>query len=67
MKLLRTAMNRKFGLPAAKWMLEIGALLLGTETELIVKSRWVVPERLMREGFEFHFATLQNTLQDILH
>ncbi|WP_433944603.1 TIGR01777 family oxidoreductase [Paenibacillus sp. SN-8-1] len=66
MRQLRTAMNRGFGLPAAKWMLEIGALLLGTETELIVKSRWVIPERLKREGFEFHFAKLESTLQDIL-
>lgn len=64
---LRTAMNRKLGLPAAKWMLEIGALLLGTETELIVKSRWVIPERLTREGFVFHFATLEDTVHDILH
>ncbi|MNX18059.1 hypothetical protein D3C86_479500 [compost metagenome] len=67
MKLLRTAMNRKFGLPATKWMLEIGALLLGTETELIVKSRWVIPERLTREGFTFHFAKLERTLQNIIH
>ncbi|USB33092.1 TIGR01777 family oxidoreductase [Paenibacillus sp. YPG26] len=67
MSQLRTAMNRSFGLPAAKWMLEAGALFLGTETELILKSRWVIPERLVRAGFEFDFAKLESTLEDILH
>ncbi|WP_068621157.1 TIGR01777 family oxidoreductase [Paenibacillus tuaregi] len=63
---LRTAMHRSFGLPAAKWMLEIGALALSTETELILKSRWVIPERLTREGFTFKFNSLESALGDIL-
>lgn len=67
MQELRTAMNRSFGLPAAKWMLEIGALALGTETELILKSRWVIPQRLVQEGFIFEHADLKGTLEDITH
>ncbi|MEK8129073.1 TIGR01777 family oxidoreductase [Paenibacillus filicis] len=66
MQLLRETMNRRVGLPATKWMLEIGAFLLRTETELIVKSRWVIPERLEREGFTFTFPKLEDTLQDLL-
>lgn len=66
MRQLRAAMNRTTGLPASKWMLEIGALLLRTETELILKSRWVIPERLEREGFKFKFNRLDSTLQNLL-
>ncbi len=44
------------GLPASRWMLEIGAVFLRTDTELILKSRRVVPTRLLETGFEFEFA-----------
>ncbi|SDM50058.1 TIGR01777 family oxidoreductase [Sediminibacillus halophilus] len=67
MKLLRTEMNAPIGLPAPKWMLEMGAVLIRTETELVLKSRWVIPERLEREGFQFRFDTLDKTIKDILH
>ncbi len=63
---LRNVMNRKIGFPAPKWMLEIGALFMRTETELILKSRWVVPERLMNEGYTFKFAKLEKALQHII-
>jgi hypothetical protein len=43
----------RFGLPASEWMLEVGAFFMRTETELILKSRWVYPERLIEEGFVF--------------
>ena len=66
MKHLRKAMNRKLGLPAQKWMLEIGAIFMKTETELILKSRWVLPERLEKEGFQFTFNTLEKALQQII-
>lgn len=51
----RKAAGICFGLPATKWMLEIGAFFLRTETELILKSRWVVPTRLLEEGFNFRY------------
>jgi hypothetical protein len=43
------------GLPATKWMLELGAVFMRTETELILKSRRVWPGRLLDGGFEFQF------------
>ncbi|HEY1654695.1 MAG TPA: TIGR01777 family oxidoreductase [Candidatus Tumulicola sp.] len=52
---LRQAAGVLFGIPATKWMLEAGALVLGTETELLLKSRRVVPRRLLEAGFEFAF------------
>lgn len=52
---LRRAWGANIGLPAAKWMLEIGAVFLRTETELILKSRRVIPGRLLREGFSFTY------------
>ncbi|HZG76654.1 MAG TPA: TIGR01777 family oxidoreductase [Paenibacillus sp.] len=66
MRALRAAMGRKLGLPAPRPMLELGAWLLRTETELILKSRWVVPDRLTKEGFEFMYPTLDRALKQIL-
>lgn len=63
---LRKAMNRKIGLPSPKWMLEFGAIFIRTETELIFKSRWVLPERLEKEGFIFTFNKIDNALQQIV-
>ncbi len=50
---LREAWGMPFGLPASRWMLEAGAFLRRTETELILKSRYVVPGRLLKAGFTF--------------
>ena len=55
MQALRKAWGIRFGLPATDWMLEVGAFLLRTETELILKSRRVVPGRLLDAGFVFQF------------
>jgi uncharacterized protein len=55
MSALRKAWGTKMGLPATDWMLEIGAVFLRTETELILKSRRVVPGRLLAHGFQFKF------------
>ncbi|MGN1385728.1 MAG: TIGR01777 family oxidoreductase [Bacillus sp. (in: firmicutes)] len=66
MTTLRQKMNIPFGLPSPKWLLEFGAVFIRTETELVLKSRWVVPERLQREGYTFIFPTLDETFQDIL-
>jgi uncharacterized protein (TIGR01777 family) len=66
MRSLRQAMNIKFGLPSLKFLLEIGAFVIRTETELILKSRWVIPERLMKAGFQFRFSTIEEALRNIL-
>ena len=55
MRGLREAWGSRVGLPASRWMLEIGAFAMRTETELILKSRRVVPGILAREGFQFRF------------
>lgn len=55
MAALREAYGTKVGLPATKWMLELGAVFLRTDTELLLKSRNVVPGRLLECGFAFEF------------
>lgn len=66
MAILRKTMGIRLGLPSPKWLLEIGAWLIGTETELILKSRWVVPYKLQKAGFIFHFPTIEEAFNDIL-
>jgi uncharacterized protein (TIGR01777 family) len=66
MATLRSVRGKAFGLPATLWMLEIGAFLLRTETELIIKSRRVVPGRLLKSGFDFRFPRLEEALADLL-
>ena len=65
MRLLREACSVPFGLPAANWMLEIGAALMRTETELILKSRRVAPARLLEHGFTFTFPTWREAAADL--
>ena len=55
MRALREAWGSRFGLRAARWMLEVGAFVLRTETELVLKSRRVVPTRLLRSGSRSSF------------
>ena len=66
MRDLREAWGARIGLPAARWMLEIGAVFLRTETELILKSRRVVPQRLLSEGFQFNFAEWPSAASDLV-
>ncbi len=65
-KLLRDAAGAPFGLPASEWMLEVGAFFIRTETELMLKSRYVVPGRLLASGFQFQFPELRSVLTDLL-
>jgi NAD dependent epimerase/dehydratase family enzyme len=65
MATLRRAVGARFGLPLYRWMLEIGSVALQTETELLLKSRWVVPTRLLAEGFVFDFPQLEDAVRDI--
>ncbi len=66
MRALREAWGARIGLPATKWMLEIGAFFLRTETELILKSRRVVPQRLPDSGFEFCFSDWPSAARDLV-
>jgi uncharacterized protein (TIGR01777 family) len=65
MRLLREGAGVAFGLPANRLMLEIGALFMRTETELILKSRRVVPTRLIESGFEFSFPHWRDATVDL--
>ncbi|MCF6136305.1 TIGR01777 family oxidoreductase [Pseudalkalibacillus berkeleyi] len=66
MRTLRKKLNKNVGLPAPRWMLEIGTFFLRTETELVLKSRWVVPDRLERVGYTFTFPALDRALEESL-
>jgi uncharacterized protein (TIGR01777 family) len=65
MKAFREVVGMPVGLPATKWMLEIGAFALRTETELILKSRRVIPRRLVESGFKFHFLFMRQALENL--
>lgn len=65
MRILRAAAGVRIGLPAASWMLEAGAFVIRTETELLLKSRRVVPGRLLAEGFSFAHPTWDTAAADL--
>jgi uncharacterized protein (TIGR01777 family) len=65
MRALRAAWGVRVGLPATRLMLEAGAFLLRSETELILKSRRVVPRTLLESGFEFHFPAWPEAARDL--
>jgi uncharacterized protein (TIGR01777 family) len=65
MRILRDSWGASIGLPAAKWMLGLAAIFMGTETELILKSRRVIPKRLADSGFAFSFPLWEQAGQDL--
>jgi len=65
MRVLREACGVRFGLPANKLMLELGAIVMRTETELILKSRRVVPARLLENGFRFVYPEWPDAARDL--
>jgi len=65
MRELRRAWDRPIGLPATRWMAEIGAFALRSDTELLLKSRRVVPGRLAEAGFEFHFPNWREAADNL--
>jgi len=67
LRAMREACGVRAGLPAKKWMLEIGSFLHRTESELLLKSRRVVPRRLLDAGFRFDFPTWPEAARDLCH
>ena len=65
MRALRSAAGVSLGLPATKWMLEIGAFAMRTETELVLKSRRVVPGHLLESGFAFRHEQWPDAANDL--
>lgn len=66
MRAMRDAWGMPIGLPAMKWMLEIGAWVMRTDTELVLKSRRVVPGRLLEKGFLFDFPDWDSAVVDLV-
>lgn len=67
MRAIRRACGVPLGIPAPAWLLEIAAFFHRTETELLLKSRRVVPGRLLRAGFTFQFPTWDDAVRDLCH
>ena len=66
MRALREAWGARLGIPASAWMIEVGAWLLRTESELVLKSRRVVPARLLEAGFEFQYPEWPAAARDLV-
>ncbi len=62
---LRSSLGHKCGLPQPEWLLKIGAFIIQTEPELVLKSRWVHPEILIQKGYEFTFKDIELALDDL--
>jgi hypothetical protein len=65
MRILRSTWGIPIGLPATKWMIEIGTRLMSTESELVLKSRRVIPVRLQRAGFQFLHPSWTDAARDL--
>lgn len=65
MKQLRRAVKMPIGLPAPKWMVRLGAPMLGSDPELAIYGRYVVPRRLLDAGFDFEFPQVGEALRDL--
>jgi NAD dependent epimerase/dehydratase family enzyme len=66
MRTLRRVLGIPFGLPLPRWALELGSAMIRTETELVLKSRWVLPERLSAAGYPFRYPELEGALRQII-
>ncbi|MDD7886396.1 TIGR01777 family oxidoreductase [Flavivirga sp. 57AJ16] len=67
MKSLRKVLKAPFGMPHSKPLLELGAKLIGTETELVLKSRNVIPKRLLINGYAFKYINIESALFNLLN
>jgi NAD dependent epimerase/dehydratase family enzyme len=66
MRALREAYGMRVGLSASRLMLEVGAFFMRTETELILKSRRVIPGRLLQTGFQFQFPEWSTAARNLV-
>jgi uncharacterized protein len=66
MQQLRKAVGFPFGIPISTFLLKIGSFVIRTEPELVLKSRNVIPRRLLENGFKFKFENIDNAFRDLL-
>lgn len=66
MKALRKAVRMPIGVPAPRWLLETGMIVLRQESELVLKSRWVLPSRLEAAGFDFKWTDIEAATKQLL-
>ena len=66
MKALRNFLKPPFYFSSPAWLLKAGAFFINTETELILKSRWVIPKKISELGFQFEYPTIEKALKDIM-
>jgi uncharacterized protein (TIGR01777 family) len=66
MQKLRKAIGIPFGIPINTFLLKIGSFIIRTETELVLKSRNVIPKRLQENGFQFKFDTLEKAFKNLV-
>ncbi|WP_243694960.1 epimerase [Labedella populi] len=66
MATVRRSVRMPVGIPLRRWMIELGALAMRTESELLLKSRWVVPERLTAMGYEFRHPELRGAVDAVV-
>ncbi|PTX60919.1 hypothetical protein C8N46_10575 [Kordia periserrulae] len=65
MKTIRKVLKVPIGLPQPKWLLQLGARIIKTEAELILKSRYVIPEKLLATGFQFQYPVVEEAISEI--
>jgi uncharacterized protein (TIGR01777 family) len=66
MKVLRKQLAVPIGISQPKWLVELGSLMIGSESELLMKSRYVYPQRLLHAGFEFNYETVEDCLKELV-
>ncbi|MBL7713557.1 MAG: TIGR01777 family oxidoreductase [Chitinophagaceae bacterium] len=66
MATLRNVMRMPLGIPAPAFAIKVGTALLGIESDLVLKSLWVLPKRLTEANYPFRYQHLQEALEDII-
>ncbi len=67
MRALRKELHMPIGLPATAWMVKLGAVFMRTDSELVIKSRRVIPRRLEEAGFQWRFDRWEDACHDLTH
>jgi len=66
MEVIRKALKMPFGVSHPKWLLQLGAKMIGTESELVLKSRNVIPQNLVANGFKFQYLEIESAIENLV-